>query len=74
MTELEAAFDAARDAHTSAFYDARDAHDAVMAADARAIDAREAHRLAAVRLTDVSIAYSLAIKAVREERDARDSD
>ena len=58
MTDLEAAFDAARDAHAAAFNEARDARDAVIAADARALDARESRRLANDRLIAASYAYN----------------
>jgi hypothetical protein len=74
MTDLEAALDAARDAYNTAFFNERDTHNEVIAADARAVAAREAVRLAIVRLSDTRTAYNLASDAVREERDACDSE
>jgi hypothetical protein len=74
MTDLEAAFDAARDAYNTAFFDERDAHNEAVAADARAVAAREALRLAVVRLNDTRAAYHAAFYAFCEERDACDSE
>jgi hypothetical protein len=74
MTDLEAAFDAARDAYNTAFFNERDTHNEVIAADARAVAAREAVRLAVVRLSDTRAAYHAAFYDFHDAHDPCDSE